>query len=249
MLNTPLNDVEFEQLDEFLLSDETPAEAMDTSMLDGYLAAVSSGPNLVMPSEMLRWVWDAETGEEAAEFNNSHEAETIVGLVVRHYQYVNDALNDRTYIPRIMEREHEGRMVSIIDEWCMGYYVGIAADMAAWAPLLIGRPKLVSTILLYGTKDGWETLKEKSLTADEHEALAESLTESARAIHAFWLERRHEGINRGDAPGIMPSRAPIRNPGKVGRNAACPCGSGKKFKHCHGGSSSSETPTEKSWLH
>jgi preprotein translocase subunit SecA len=36
------------------------------------------------------------------------------------------------------------------------------------------------------------------------------------------------------------SRAPKRNPsdptswGKVGRNEACPCGSGKKFKHCHG---------------
>ena len=36
------------------------------------------------------------------------------------------------------------------------------------------------------------------------------------------------------------SAAPARNPkdpsswGKVGRNEACPCGSGKKFKHCHG---------------
>jgi preprotein translocase subunit SecA len=34
--------------------------------------------------------------------------------------------------------------------------------------------------------------------------------------------------------------APPRNPkdptswGKVGRNEVCPCGSGKKFKHCHG---------------
>jgi preprotein translocase subunit SecA len=34
--------------------------------------------------------------------------------------------------------------------------------------------------------------------------------------------------------------APERNPsdptswGKVGRNEVCPCGSGKKFKHCHG---------------
>jgi preprotein translocase subunit SecA len=36
------------------------------------------------------------------------------------------------------------------------------------------------------------------------------------------------------------AQAPARNPkdptswGKVGRNEACPCGSGKKFKHCHG---------------
>jgi len=29
-------------------------------------------------------------------------------------------------------------------------------------------------------------------------------------------------------------REPIRNEPKVGRNQPCPCGSGKKFKHCHG---------------
>jgi preprotein translocase subunit SecA len=42
--------------------------------------------------------------------------------------------------------------------------------------------------------------------------------------------------------GAVPARnaPPQRNPqdpaswGKVGRNEACPCGSGKKFKHCHG---------------
>jgi preprotein translocase subunit SecA len=44
------------------------------------------------------------------------------------------------------------------------------------------------------------------------------------------------------AMGAQPARAGAaqRNPndpsswGKVGRNEACPCGSGKKFKHCHG---------------
>jgi preprotein translocase subunit SecA len=36
------------------------------------------------------------------------------------------------------------------------------------------------------------------------------------------------------------AEAPARDPGnpatwgKVGRNEPCPCGSGKKFKHCHG---------------
>jgi preprotein translocase subunit SecA len=40
--------------------------------------------------------------------------------------------------------------------------------------------------------------------------------------------------------GFGAARAPERNPadpsswGKVGRNEACPCGSGKKYKHCHG---------------
>ncbi len=54
------------------------------------------------------------------------------------------------------------------------------------------------------------------------------------------------GGSLGPAPGgngllaasgtAKPQRDP-KNPqswGKVGRNEACPCGSGKKFKHCHG---------------
>jgi preprotein translocase subunit SecA len=32
----------------------------------------------------------------------------------------------------------------------------------------------------------------------------------------------------------LAARVPTRVDHKVGRNEACPCGSGKKFKHCHG---------------
>src|SRR5262245_18066163 len=40
--------------------------------------------------------------------------------------------------------------------------------------------------------------------------------------------------------GLGTERATVRDPknpaswGKVGRNEVCPCGSGKKYKHCHG---------------
>ncbi|MDP5206879.1 SEC-C metal-binding domain-containing protein, partial [Alishewanella sp. SMS9] len=38
-----------------------------------------------------------------------------------------------------------------------------------------------------------------------------------------------------DLPEGMQNAAPvIRDGAKVGRNDACPCGSGKKYKHCHG---------------
>ncbi|MCX6356282.1 MAG: SEC-C metal-binding domain-containing protein [Candidatus Aureabacteria bacterium] len=34
----------------------------------------------------------------------------------------------------------------------------------------------------------------------------------------------------------QPRRTPfVRRDRKVGPNEPCPCGSGKKFKHCHGG--------------
>jgi preprotein translocase subunit SecA len=38
-----------------------------------------------------------------------------------------------------------------------------------------------------------------------------------------------------DAPRVAASPAPFTRAGqKVGRNDPCPCGSGKKYKHCHG---------------
>jgi len=37
-----------------------------------------------------------------------------------------------------------------------------------------------------------------------------------------------------NAPGITARRKPVSAKDKIGRNSACPCGSGKKYKHCHG---------------
>ncbi len=47
------------------------------------------------------------------------------------------------------------------------------------------------------------------------------------------------GENEAEQPGLWPDDGPVdpNNPkswDKVQRNAPCPCGSGKKFKHCHG---------------
>ena len=61
--------------------------------------------------------------------------------------------------------------------------------------------------------------------------------EMALALAGAETLARH-GIGQPASGAAEP--APVRNPrdpsswGKVGRNEACPCGSGKKFKHCHG---------------
>ena len=41
--------------------------------------------------------------------------------------------------------------------------------------------------------------------------------------------------DQGDGQRKQPQKAqPVRVDKKVGRNDPCPCGSGKKFKNCHG---------------
>jgi preprotein translocase subunit SecA len=42
---------------------------------------------------------------------------------------------------------------------------------------------------------------------------------------------------------VSPENRDPQNPatwGRIGRNEACPCGSGKKYKHCHGAFESNE---------
>lgn len=47
------------------------------------------------------------------------------------------------------------------------------------------------------------------------------------------FENEDYGANEGDMMN-PPKREPIRVENKVGRNDPCPCGSGKKYKNCHG---------------
>ena len=51
------------------------------------------------------------------------------------------------------------------------------------------------------------------------------------------LSQRPFSIELADSRVVAPEQRDPKNPttwGKVGRNEPCPCGSGKKYKHCHG---------------
>jgi uncharacterized protein len=56
---------------------------MDISMMDGFITALASGPNMMMPSSMLRWIWDADRGERSPTFANAAESKHIVELIIR----------------------------------------------------------------------------------------------------------------------------------------------------------------------
>ncbi|MBS1645788.1 MAG: preprotein translocase subunit SecA [Bacteroidetes bacterium] len=48
------------------------------------------------------------------------------------------------------------------------------------------------------------------------------------------VESRSEAASNSDEPKAKPKQQPMRAEQKIGRNDACPCGSGKKYKNCHG---------------
>ena len=191
-----LTNQEIEELDAFLLSDDGRENAMDVSGVDGFLCAVLSGPNVIMPSAWMRGVWDSAEGKQSPEFTSQKQAQRILDLLMRHANDIAFTLTEvpQYYEPLFLERDHKGRTVSIVDEWCCGYVKGIALDPSGWQPLVEAHPDWFDVIHLYGTESGWDRLK-KLVEAHEdadarHQALVDLIAPAACNIHAYWLARR-----------------------------------------------------------
>ena len=74
---------------------------------------------------------------------------------------------------------------------------------------------------------------------DEVEALqAERREQQEREKRDYQHQQASALAESGAEPDAMPAAVPeqpfVRDERKVGRNEPCPCGSGKKYKHCHG---------------
>lgn len=226
-INIPLSDDELDWLDDFLLYriEEGEAEAragevdegiLDVSELDGFLTAIASGPNALMPSKWLPAVW----GDFEPEWKSPAEFEKVFNLLVRHMNSIVSMLisSPQEFEPLFLYREVGGKEIQIVDEWCVGYLRGVALDETSWHADEIA-PQL-DVIQLFGAEAGWEKLMQMS--ANEMEKQKALLPAAVRKIHAYWYARRGE------------SQTIRRVSPKLGRNDLCPCGSGKKYKKCCG---------------
>ena len=74
-LDEPLSDAELDELEGFLASDAVPEDCMDLEMLDGFLAAIVSGPESIQPSEWLPQVWSDGGRSATPAYGNSAEAQ------------------------------------------------------------------------------------------------------------------------------------------------------------------------------
>jgi preprotein translocase subunit SecA len=71
--------------------------------------------------------------------------------------------------------------------------------------------------------------EEEARLRREAEAMAERMQFQHADASALAAEQ-----NSGEEGDVAVASAPVRAEQKVGRNEPCPCGSGKKYKHCHG---------------
>jgi uncharacterized protein len=216
-----LSDADLDRLEEFLLSDITGDDAMILTELHGYLTAVASGPEMILPSEWLPPVW----GE--AKFDTQEQAQACTMLVMSFYNDIANSLGAREpFEPLIDWRELPGRteLIPIVDDWCYGYMQGVALRGDAWAAHMKSDPLrvLMAPMVAFGVFDDDE--RKNPLTPQnekDHREWTALIPNSAMGIYQYWREQEKSARSTRAKP-------------KTGRNDPCPCGSGNKYKKCHG---------------
>lgn len=222
-----LTNDELHELDQFLLFDLDSDEGMTLDILDGYLHAIAVGPTTVLPQQWLPKVWGLDGFLPPTESLN--EANHVVGLVMRHYNGILGGLqkSPREISPVWMEQEYRGKIYDQGEGWAFGFMEGMRLCWDDWTPMLeSAEGKIWFRPIGLLAEDGFSPDQDElTRTPARRAKLTHQIPNAVLAMHAYWLPYRHAVHEREMAKAMQ---------AKVGRNEACPCGSGKKFKKCCG---------------
>lgn len=244
-VSNDLTDAEFAELDELLEQTPEPLEPLDAVMLDGYLCGVLVQPVLLQPEAWLAHIFDFDGRPLPDAANDADHAwrQRVTSLIMRRHAALNRAMvEDGWFDPLVLEfdEEHPAEPMAEGDPaaglnpisqalmpWVAGFqhatlcFPDLAelpddAVMAALARLYRHLPAQTDE-----EREVVATLDRESPLATLDDAM-EELVVTVADLYDLTREQRYkvETVKR-EVP-------------KVGRNDPCPCGSGKKFKQCHG---------------
>ena len=208
----PLSDAELKALEAHMSATE---HAMSLAEGRGYLTAVASAPTMVQPRNWLQII----LGEGG--FADLKDANRIFGLLMRLYNGIIATLDVGGRVAPGPETSDEE-----VSAWCAGY-LRLAQSDPRWTAdktgveLIIPVASLATGADLDQPDDG---TPDPLMSAEKRAQYRGGLDDCVRAIDLYWGARR-------PPPPVAPV---VRVAPKVGRNELCPCGSGKKYKRCHG---------------
>lgn len=253
MSTSDLTDAEFAELDELLATTPQPLNALDASMLDGYLCGVIVQPRLIETDEWLPNIFDYDGGLLPDDVDAAWLAR-IRQLVERRHGALNRGLvEDGWFDPVVLDIDEQAAAQAEeppADE---------SAEQAAARATYEGMSLISRTLMPWvaGFQHACLCFPELSETDDDaiHAAMARlyrhlpAETDEEKEIVAT-LDREHPLKDIDDAiEELVVSVADIadltqelrykvetlrREGPKLGRNDPCHCGSGRKYKQCHG---------------
>ena len=218
-LDEPLTDAEYDALEAFLGSNAVPQDCMDLEMLDGFLTAIVSGPELIQPSEWLPVAWSDSQRSVSPVFQDNEQAQRVLTLILRLQNTIARTLTESPtrFKPLLYHADEAARGDKSPPEasaWCEGYLTGVALREEAWGPLYAQEATrdwmLPIEAIAYGDHD--PEYSDWVDSEDKRNDMIDELPIAVVLIHRFWLERRSgEGANRAER------RAQRREAGRKGR--------------------------------
>jgi uncharacterized protein len=242
-LSEPLTDADVEELDELLASIQEDRDPLDVAMLDGYLVGVLLQPEAVLPSAWLPRVFDVD-GREIEWPDEATFERTLALTMRRHNELAAYIVAREPFEPVIFEllddagQELAGRAaIEALAPWAQGFlfaletFPGLAQRLEAEAEA--GRGTGATFAILRHLPDdpedtSAEAVEERAMRAEMEQDMPPpaDLDEAIDELVAAVME----------IADVARPRRPIERAGpKVGRIDPCPCGSGRKYKNCHGG--------------
>ena len=253
--SAPMTPEDFDEL-EAILDDlrAREGEAPQWEYCEGFMAALICCRRLILPSEYLPALLGRD-GTAEPRFADMPQAERFMTLWMRRWNEVAQALNDqavealddeRCYHPEVMDAR--GALAALSPEeraalsdesvpsfaqlWALGFMDAVERWPEEWAP-----PRDKESTQIVG--DALDAIV--ALTEDDQDEPALSPFDedgphslSVQRLEAFgeaiWAVYELRDLWRNMGPRVET----VRKEATPGRNDLCYCGSGKKYKKCHG---------------
>jgi uncharacterized protein len=213
------------QLDEELLG--LGDDAMLLEELDGFIAGLLACPELILPGEWLPLVWQDDAADQQSVFEDIDHANRVLGLVMEYYNDVARTLMDSPdrYSPLFsIDKRNDDVLWEL---WIEGFEKAVALRPAAWEKLLdadVDTAAAMSGMLLLAD------IARGDKKVDNRDPIRAAAPDKI----ADWVVILNEWRLANAQPNQIDPRVVTVPRKKVGRNAPCPCGAGKKYKKCCG---------------
>lgn len=237
MKKTPaLTDAEINEIDELLAAVPAPFETVDAVILDGYLAGVLVQPVLLQPEDWLPPIFGTEGMPEPGIAGWSEaQHDRLVSLITRRKdEILRGILEDGWFDPIVpMIEDDDGKPVEGKDAlegigyWAAGFEWALANFPQLEEAALSGVPDLLDSIWRHLPEQD-ETQQALTKALDEEHPL-KNLDEAIEALVFDVVDLAQIGLAESHKVETV-----VREHPKLGRNDPCHCGSGKKYKNCHG---------------
>jgi len=186
-------DKNYDTLEAYLESDRSPSESMLVSDLDGFLTAITIGPELIKPSEWLPVIW----GGEKPIFADEREAQAVLGAIMSRYNEILCEIEQQTFQP-IIWVDSGGTVIAA--DWAEGFRLGMGLRPKSWDPLFRSKKHLLLLLPILALCSDGNGESALGLDAETENAIMieapEVIPSCVIRIAAFWRSRRSKRATR-----------------------------------------------------